>query len=236
MNISITAQGKSICGSRLQNQDNMYINHVISNDFHEGHFQLTDDSILCFAVADGVGGASHGEKASQAALESIEQWQSECDPTDKDIEFEIRNAFNIANKRVIELSDELYTETGTTLTMLLFYKDKYYIANIGDSPAFLMRHKRMTPLHQRQGVKNILYAFVGNREMEGDEMVHITSGTYQKGDIFFLCSDGISNTLTSTKLYWLLFKKSITIDKILQKTEENNPSDNSTGLIVKIEG
>ena len=224
----IYAIGKSIIGNRLFNEDHMYINHNITNTSYEDMYD--NDEILCFAIADGVGGSSQGDKASYTVLESVEEWFSNYDPLNE-IE-ELQNAFDYFNESVVNFSDEIYEETGTTLTLLLISQGKFYLANIGDSPAFRVRGKEIISIYNRHGEDNFLYSYVGNREKAGNEMVDITTGTCEKGDRFFLCSDGILNDLGEKSLDKLLKKRSITIDKIFKKLK--NPKDNCSGILIEV--
>ena len=73
----IYAVGKSIIGNRLFNEDHMYLNHIITNTFYE---DIYDSDLLCFAIADGIGGSSQGDKASSTVLQSVEEWFSYYDP------------------------------------------------------------------------------------------------------------------------------------------------------------
>ena len=223
----IHAEGKSIIGGRLFNEDHIYLNHIITNTSHE---DIYDNDLLCFAIADGVGGASKGDRASYIALESVDEWFSNYDPLNESEE--LRTAFDSFNESVVNFSDEIYEETGTTLTLLLISQGKFYLANIGDSPAFRIRERTIIPIYNRHGQDNVLYSYVGNREKPGSEMVDITTGTCEKGDRFFLCSDGILNDLGEKSLNKLLKKRNITIDKIFKKIK--NPKDNCSGILIEV--
>lgn len=224
----IYAEGKSIIGGRLFNEDHMYLNRIITNTFYEDIYD--NDDLLCFAIADGVGGSSQGDKASYTVLQSVENWFSNYDPLNESEE--LKSAFDSFNESVVSFSDEIYEETGTTLTLLLISQGKFYLANIGDSPAYRIRGREIIPIYSRQGQDNFLYAYVGNREKSGSEMVDITTGTCEKGDRFFLCSDGISNDLGEKSLNKLLKKRNITIDKIFKKLK--NPKDNCSGILIEV--
>lgn len=209
----------------------MYFNHIITNDYHEESYS---GDLVCFAVADGVGGASYGDKASLSALQALDEWQSSLNITDEDICNVIIKAFDGFNNKVIELSDEIYAETGTTLTLLVFYKDSFYLANVGDSPAFRVRDKNIIPIYERQGENNMLHAYLGNRNESGSSMVSITKGSCQDGDLFFICTDGVVNALKEKQLNRLLRKKNINIEKIINKVKKNIPQDNCSGILFTI--
>ena len=223
----IKAIGQSIIGGRLFNEDHMYINHIITNTFYEESY---DNDLLCFAIADGVGGSAEGDKASLIVLESVEKWFSNYDPLNESEE--LKEAFDIFNESVINFSDEIYMETGTTLTLLLISNGKFFLANVGDSPAFRIRKRDIISIYNSHGKDNFLFSYMGNREKLGNEMVDITTGTCKKGDRFFLCSDGILNALGEKSLNKLLKKRNITIETIFNKLK--NPKDNCSGILIEV--
>ena len=230
----IDVQGCSVSGDRLFNQDNMYIHHTVGTEYCEKRLEFPYREPICLAVADGVGGASCGDEAALLTLENVAKWHSSLDLKDEDILPLIYDAFDIFNNDIVNFADEIYADTGTTLTLLLLWKDKFFLANVGDSPAFWIKNKKLATISERQGKDNVLYSFLGNRELEGSQMVHITKGTYKGGDAFFLCSDGITNTLNKRQLIGLLARKNVSIDKIINKTVKNEPKDNCTGILVQI--
>ena len=226
------AQGQSIYGNRIINQDNMYANGEISCETLKNRC-IQQDELLCFAVADGVGGASKGEEASRLALEEVRRWQEEGIAAD--ICESIQAAFDRFNQAIVKFSAANYIQAATTLTLLAFQNNKFYLANVGDSPAFLVREKQLLQLSERQGEGNRLIMFLGNEEAEGSEMVHISKGTVFPGDRFFICTDGITNALSEEQLRRQLLKRNASIKKIIAKTINNMPADNCTGILIKTE-
>ena len=167
-----------------------------------------------FLVADGMGGHAAGEIASQIAASTIDELVSSRN-SDSNIEEILQAAVKEANKRVFEtqkLKSE-YRGMGSTLTALTFLDDHYYVAQVGDSRAYLFRDKKLQqltrdhslvwPLYEsgiltkddisRHPQKNLITRSIGTHsEVEAD----LQKGPVQEGDVFLLCSDGLTDVLS----------------------------------------
>lgn len=250
---TIEAEAQTICGNRLINQDRFYLNHHYERKSPDDHYETSisiDPKIpICFAVADGVGGASYGEIASKIAIDYIHEWQSACSADEEDIIAAIRMGFGEINQRIIDYSDEMDADSATTLTALIFFGNKFYLANVGDSPAFMIRQSRLLNLFDDQsfgGVNesarpdkitkksNLLLYYLGNRELTGEDMVHITRGTYQKNDCFMLFTDGVTKTLGEKRILELMDKSNVELSILFQELEKTGADDNSTGILARV--
>jgi serine/threonine protein phosphatase PrpC len=166
-----------------------------------------------FLVADGMGGHAAGEIASHIAASTIDELVSGRS-SDSNMEELLQAAAKEANKRVYEtqkLKSE-YRGMGSTLTVLTLLDDHYYVAQVGDSRAYLFRDKKLQqltrdhslvwPLYEsgiltkddisRHPQKNLITRSIGTHfEVEVD----LQKGTVHEGDIFLLCSDGLTDVL-----------------------------------------
>ena len=101
-------------------------------------------------IADGVGGAAAGEVASEMATQTIAQElvAALMHPsgggrvTDEDIHDTLRAAISEANQQVIEYGLTHSLSPGTTVVLALLREGRLYIANVGDSRAYLYREGR----------------------------------------------------------------------------------------------
>jgi serine/threonine protein phosphatase PrpC len=167
-----------------------------------------------FLVADGMGGHAAGEIASQIAASTIDELVSGRS-SDSNLEEILQAAVKEANKRVFEtqkLKSE-YRGMGSTLTVLTLLNDYYYVAQVGDSRAYLFRDKKLQqltrdhslvwPLYEsgiltkddisRHPQKNLITRSIGTHaEVEAD----LQKGPVHEGDIFLLCSDGLTDVLS----------------------------------------
>src|SRR5512136_1346579 len=101
---------------------------------------LTADRRL-FAIADGMGGYSHGGIASQVALETF--FETFYDDTGAMVPRRLRRGVDAANLGVYQMAQRLgAVRMGTTLTAVSVVGDQLHVAHVGDSRAYLIRDNR----------------------------------------------------------------------------------------------
>ena len=168
-----------------------------------------------FVVADGLGGHHAGERASEMAVETLEEivGAAQDDRVVADAEL-LRRAFVEANKRILADAANNPGRAGmaTTLTALLLMGSDYLIGHVGDSRAWRVRGSHGEQLTQdhsyvaeqlRRGTitaeqaekhpyRHVLTRCLGN---EPDLEVDVYNGTVQTEDVFVLASDGLINAL-----------------------------------------
>lgn len=172
-----------------------------------------------FAVADGMGGAQAGEVASRLATEAFEsRLEGERPP-----EEELRRIVQDANRRIHELAkrDASRTGMGTTLTAALLGEREVSLAHAGDSRAYVFRDgelKRLTQDHslveelRRQGRLTDSQAAahpqrsVITRALGPEPEVEVDTMTIpaRDGDLFLLCSDGLTTMVAEGRISEIL--------------------------------
>ena len=172
-----------------------------------------------FVVADGMGGAQAGEVASQVAAEAFEPGNT----ADESPEAYLRGVAEGANARIHELSQEDSSRSGmgTTLTAVLVKDEEISIAHVGDSRAYLWRDgelKRLTSDHslveelRRQGRLTEAQAAehpqrsIITRALGPEPTVNVDTMSYpaRPGDVFLLCSDGLTTMLPDDRIAKIL--------------------------------
>ena len=172
-----------------------------------------------FVVADGMGGAQAGEVASSVAAEAFEPGNA----GDESPESYLRGVAEAANARIHELSQEDSSRSGmgTTLTAVLVQGDEISIAHVGDSRAYLYRDgelKRLTSDHslveelRRQGRLTEAQAAehpqrsIITRALGPEPTVNVDTMSYpaRPGDVFLLCSDGLTTMLPDDRIATVL--------------------------------
>jgi len=187
------------------------------------HAQLSDvgrqregneDSMLVdpplFVVADGMGGAQAGEVASGLAVQTL----GEMPPDDGNVEEELIEAIVQANGRIHDKAqdDKALAGMGTTLTAAFVHEGKVTFGHVGDSRAYryrsgelaqltddhslvaeLERHGKLTAAEARVHPQRsmILRALGIGAEVEVDTYCFVG----EPGDVFLLCSDGLSGVV-----------------------------------------
>jgi serine/threonine protein phosphatase PrpC len=181
--------------------------------------KANEDSLLvqppAFAVADGMGGHSAGDVASQTAVEALSQGLA----GDRSLAAAVKEA----NRRVFErarTSSEL-SGMGTTMTAVVAGDSRIEIAHVGDSRAYLFRDGRLQRLTQdhtvldrmvRQGklrpeeARNHPQRSVLERALGVEPDVRIDAQTIdaRPGDRLLLCTDGLTGMLEEGRIRQIL--------------------------------
>lgn len=163
-----------------------------------------------FVVADGMGGAQAGEVASTTAIEAFGEGLPERSP-----EQALAEVIQTANARIHEMSrsDVHRAGMGTTVTAAHVGEHDIAVAHVGDSRAYRWRDgelERLTEDHslveelRRQGKltaeeaeehpqRSIITRALGP---EPDVLVDTASWRAQAGDLYLLCSDGLTSMIS----------------------------------------
>jgi len=169
-----------------------------------------------FLVADGMGGAAAGELASQMAADLIYThlttvWATDEETSDERFAYRMREAVELANHRIHEYARE-HPELrgmGTTATAAGVYGDALWLAQIGDSRAYLARGQEIMQITKDQSLMQRLVdaGELTSEEAEQSERrniilqalgpdprvkVDLTHQTLSRGDTLVICSDGLS--------------------------------------------
>jgi len=173
-----------------------------------------------YAVADGMGGHRAGEVASTTALQELEKWATRLvELEDQALESGLTEAFRQVNRVVYESSTTVQENAGmgTTLTVLLARGKTAVIAHVGDSRAYLWRNEELTFLTTDHSLVGELVRLgqISPEEAENHPQRHVLmraigadpkleldcrSISLQSGDVFFLCTDGLSNLISNQEL------------------------------------
>jgi protein phosphatase len=169
-----------------------------------------------FMVADGMGGAAAGELASAMAADLIYHhmataWANDGAMTAARFAYRMREAVELANAQIYSYARE-HPEVrgmGTTVTVAGIFGGDLYLAQIGDSRAYLVRRAEAIQLTKDQ---SLMQRLVDAGELTEDEAeqserrniilqalgpdprvkVDLTSQSIRRGDTLILCSDGLS--------------------------------------------
>lgn len=228
-----------------------------NEDFFNVIFGETDVP-NCFIVADGMGGHKSGEVASALAVEVVSKSflkQKGYFGEEQNVVKIITDVMKEANSKVLQKSKEevLNKGMGTTLIMAVVSKEKLCIGHVGDSRAYLFRNKkleRITTDHSyieeliKNGTltkkearnhpkKNVITRALGSEE-EVD--IDIYSRDIKQGDVFMVCTDGLTNMLTDKEIVNILIEfddPQEACDKFIYMANEKGGRDNTTVVVFK---
>ena len=184
--------------------------------------QSNEDSYLdrepVFAVADGMGGARAGEVASRMAVEAFDDQGDGGSPEDR-----LRHVATEANRRIYEMaqSDTEHAGMGTTLTAAMVTGREVAVGHVGDSRLYRLRGgklERLTEDHSlveelvRQGrlspeeAENHPQRSIITRALgpEPDVDVETFTHTARDGDVYLICSDGLSGMVSEDDITAIL--------------------------------
>lgn len=208
-----------------------------------------------FALADGMGGHQAGEVAAKEAIEHLSNSVKTIQTHDP-LEWmnELRNAIEDANQWVYRLGkkDDSLSGMGTTLCCLIWAKEAVIYAHVGDSRIYRLREGKLELLTQDHSLfakwlqigkesttpfpyKNVITRAVGTATKANPE---IAVCSHLPGDLFFLCSDGLSDVLNLDEIENILNSASdleSASKDLIQNAKIKGSSDNITILMVQSE-
>jgi protein phosphatase len=205
-----------------------------------------------FAVADGMGGAKAGEVASAVAVEAVETARDSGEP----VEAQLAGIVRDANRRIYDLAvaDESRRGMGTTLTLAKLHGDDVSLAHVGDSRAYRMRDGELSQLTrdhslvaelERSGQitaeaaehhpqRSIITRALGP---EPDVEVDTYTLTGRDGDVFLICSDGLTSMISDDEVASILGSaRSLdeAADALVRAANQSGGKDNITVILFRL--
>jgi serine/threonine protein phosphatase PrpC len=206
-----------------------------------------------YVVADGMGGAQAGEVASRIAADAFDEDMGDGNP-----EEQLARRAQEANRRIFDLAREDASRSGmgTTLTGALLSSDGVSIVHVGDSRAYLFRddelqqltrdHSLVEELRRRGQLtseeaedhpqRSIITRALGPEpDVELDVHTHQARG----GDVFLLCSDGLTSMVREERLSEILSVEDTlkrALDRLVQEANEAGGRDNITVVAFRVGG
>ncbi|MBR2583737.1 MAG: serine/threonine-protein phosphatase [Oscillospiraceae bacterium] len=201
---------------------------------------------VCVAVFDGMGGENFGELASFAAADCMQNTTRRLmDYFIPERRF-LQDMCRKINEAVLAKQKELCTEhMGSTMVALYFSHDYVYVCNLGDSRAYRLRDgeflqlsedhvekredqpKKKTPLTQHLGI---------NPE---DFLIepYIAKGELKAGDVYLLCSDGLTDMLSNLEIDEILSAGASPeedVRRLVDAALEKGGKDNVTAIVCRV--
>ena len=239
----ISATGITDVGNvRSSNEDNFTV--LLGPDAPLG------DALL--AVADGMGGHSAGEVASQISLDALAYALSD---TSSPTKHSLREAVEVANRRVYFASSLGNLQgMGTTLVAGLLIGSVLHVCNVGDSRAYLLRAgtlRQVTRDHSWVGDmvakglltpeqasvhprRNVITRALGVGE---SVQVDVTRIILRKGDRMLLCSDGLHGLVDDGTIAAILSRKSLrgAARELVRSAKRAGGDDNITVIVAQMD-
>jgi protein phosphatase len=204
-------------------------------------------------VADGMGGAACGEVASAMTVDEIVTYLKKNEDPGREAEL-LEAAIAAANSRVWTQahSGADCGGMGSTVVLALWRDERMWIANVGDSRAYLFRDGRLEQLSYDQNFANELRATLGLNDHQISQYpqrnaLTMAIGTKQNvrgrfrqielqaGDRILLCSDGLSGPLKDMILARILGSEPAlqgAVDKLIDLANQAGGPDNITAVLL----
>jgi PPM family protein phosphatase len=205
-----------------------------------------------FAVADGMGGAKAGEVASAVAVEAVEGARESSEPAEAQLASIVREA----NRRIYDLAvaDESRRGMGTTLTLAKLHGDEVSLAHVGDSRAYRLRageleqltrdHSLVAELERSGQItpeaaehhpqRSIITRALGP---EPDVEVDTYTLTGREGDLFLICSDGLTSMISDDEVGSILRSAGSldeAADELVRAANQSGGKDNITVILFRL--
>jgi serine/threonine protein phosphatase PrpC len=231
------------------------VEHAGRTDVGRQRSANEDDFVLAppfFAVADGMGGAKAGEVASAMATEGFEGEQDSGEPA----EAQLARILREANRRIYDLavSDESHRGMGTTLTAAKVTGDEISLGHVGDSRAYRMRDgelEQLTKDHslvaelERSGqitaeaAEHHPQRSIITRALGPEPEVEVDTYTLagREGDLFLLCSDGLTSMISDEEIGSILRSADsldAAADTLVRAANQSGGKDNITVVLFSV--
>lgn len=207
-----------------------------------------------FVVADGMGGYAAGEVASSVAVQTIAKTYFEA--ANGEALQGLAQAIKDANESILTMAREKpsYQGMGTTIVVAVICQGILYVANIGDSRAYLIRKGRMRQITEdhswvaeqvRAGVltqdqaRNHIHRNVITRSLgtQSSVVADVFVEPVHEGDILLMCSDGLHGYVSDSVIAEVVrrYEPDAAARYLIDLANEAGGPDNITVSIVRID-
>jgi len=218
---------------RLNNEDNFYFNGSILPSQNNGTAEILSVQQLnsaCFAVFDGMGGEKYGEEAAYIAAKTLDELINR---------HRLADVCDTANNRINALSLKYGERAGSTAAIVYFKDNRIWLCNIGDSRIYRLRGGIFTQLSIDHVDKrhSVLTQHLGIFPHEMIIEPHFADEVVAQGDKYLLCTDGLTNMLSSEDITECLTSQSCVqkaVAILINQALERGGRDNITVIVCEI--
>ncbi|RLB85251.1 MAG: Stp1/IreP family PP2C-type Ser/Thr phosphatase [Deltaproteobacteria bacterium] len=199
-------------------------------------------------VADGIGGTAAGDIASRLFAETAQDIFSTT-PDTEDMKYQsVQQTFIAANDRILNYAEQNpgCEGMGCTAELLILTNNRFILGHIGDSRTYRLRNgelKQLTTDHtlvqeqldqelitqeeaSHHSFKNVILRAVGIKK---NPALDILRGKILPGDLFLLCSDGLTDMVENNIIKALLIARTSikdSVNHLIQEANTNGGKDN----------
>jgi serine/threonine protein phosphatase PrpC len=216
-----------------------------------------DDAAGIFLVVDGMGGRAAGELAAHTAAEVIPR---QLATSTGDVAVRVREAITAANNEIYRLAEDRdeWRGMGCVLTLAVAHDDQITVGHVGDSRLYLVWNgtlRKLTADHSPVGEledqgeltesaamqhprRNEVFRDVGSRprDAQDEEFIQVKSFPFRPAAALLLCTDGLSDMLTSAEISSILERYSgdpaVTARELVAAANQSGGKDNISVIFV----
>jgi PPM family protein phosphatase len=265
--VQVSVFGKTDLGRTREHNEDTFLVADLSTGNASLHPEVRRHEVgargSLFMVADGMGGAAAGDLASAMAADLIYRhmatvWAADEDASADRFAYRMKEAVELANQQIYGYARE-HPEVrgmGTTVTAAGVNGDELYLAQIGDSRAYLVRNGAAIQLTKDQSLMQRLVDAGELTEEEAEQSerrniilqalgpdprvkVDLTRQTLRRGDTLIICSDGLSGLVRREELPAMVARNPELADlcsALIDLANERGGPDNITVVAAHFEG
>lgn len=208
---------------------------------------------MVFVVCDGMGGHEAGQIASELATKTFIDVYRNHPSEDPDIA--CRAGILAANRYVVDVARAIPSRRGmgTTLSALLLVQDRALVGQVGDSRVYRLRNGDLTQVTtdhtwvedmvklgtpreeaERHQNRHMITRAIG---AEGEVVPDLFDLDLAEGDVFLVCSDGVTNHVMDDSIRRILSETgpSEAAWRLVSEALAGGGSDNATAIVVRID-
>ncbi|MBS2014771.1 MAG: serine/threonine-protein phosphatase [Deltaproteobacteria bacterium] len=243
---------------REKNEDAFVVADLTGGTLLDGEshqrFDVGERGVL-LAVSDGMGGAHAGEVASALVVETLTRALRHA-PADKPRDALMDDAIQRAHRAVRDEAKREGKKMGATLTAVFVHDGEAYIAEVGDSRAYLIRNGKIRQLTHDQSlvqmlldggvitqedaehspIRNVILQAMGNQP---DVKIALAKLSLRNRDCLVLCSDGLTGLATDEEIRDVILESGrpeIATQQLIDFANERGGKDNITVVVAGVGG
>jgi protein phosphatase len=208
-------------------------------------------------VADGMGGPASGEVASRIFTETaLDLFSKNRGQSADEGSKLVQSVFQLSNDKIFRIAGEnaRHSGMGCTAEVLAFYDQSYVVGHVGDSRTYLFREGQLrqitrdhsvvqeqldegliTPEEARNhALRHVILRAVGVRDTLAVDLIR---GKNRPGDIFLLCSDGLTDMVEDTLIREVLVLSlglNQKVDRLIELAKSAGGRDNITVTLCEV--
>jgi protein phosphatase len=265
--VHVSVFGKTDLGRTRDHNEDTFLVADLSRRVSSLHPDMREHEVgprgSLFMVADGMGGAAAGEVASRMAADAVFSHMSSVWPDDNDVSaqrfaYRMKEAVELANNRIHTHARE-HPEVrgmGTTATVAGIFGSDLYLAQVGDSRAYLVRNGQITQITKDQSLMQRLVEAGEITEEEAEQSerrniilqalgpdarvkVDLTWQSLRRGDLLVLCSDGLSGQVKKEEIAEIAATTTELMEvcsRLIDMANERGGPDNITAIAARFTG